>query len=97
MAEKKHPATADEARVFLTARGDMLLELVKQLRENTARELKMLDTVLELVQQFDGNLEIPAESGKRLVGMLRHLKPKETAGLSDEEVIKKVGGVSNGS
>lgn len=84
----------DQERVFLLARGDAMLELVKQLRENKAKELAMMDTILKLVGSYDQNLAIPDNGRHRLLNMMRTLKPKETAGLSDEEILKMVGGLN---
>lgn len=84
----------DQERVFLLARGDAMLELVKQLRENKAKELAMMDTILKLVGSYDQNLAIPDNGRRRLLNMMRTLKPKETAGLSDEEILKMVGGLN---
>lgn len=54
----------------------------------------MMDTILKLVGSYDQNLAIPDNGRHRLLNMMRTLKPKETAGLSDEEILKMVGGLN---
>lgn len=84
----------DQERVFLLARGDALLELVRQLRDNKKRELDMMDVILQMVGSYDQNLAIPDNASKRLINMMRTLKPKETEGLSDEQILSMVGGLN---
>jgi hypothetical protein len=89
----------DQERVFLLARGDALFELVRQLRDNRKRELDMIETILKMMESYDQQHEQISSAaltkpGDRLINMMRMLKPKETEGKSDEEILKLVGGLN---
>lgn len=101
MAEDNKPLE-DQERMFLLARGDALFELVRQLRDNRAKELQMMDTILKMMESYDKQHEMLSNAslgtpGQRLIQVMRTLKPKETEGLSDEEVLKLVGGLNGKS
>lgn len=89
----------DQERVFLLARGDALFELVRQLRDNRQRELDMITTILKMMETYDQQHEqissaVLTKPGDRLINMMRMLKPKETEGKSDAEILKLVGGLN---
>jgi hypothetical protein len=89
----------DQERVFLLARGDALFELVRQMRDNHAKELAMMDTILKMMETFDKQHDQLSSAtlgapGERLIKMMRMLKPQETEGKSDEEILKLIGGLN---
>lgn len=89
----------DQERVFLLARGDALFELVRKLRDDRKRELDMIETILKMMETYDQQHEQISNAaltkpGDRLINMMRMLKPKETEGKSDEEILKLVGGLN---
>ncbi|PHM35973.1 hypothetical protein [Xenorhabdus innexi] len=84
---------------FLTIRGDALLVLIRNLYERRKEEQAMLETILSMMDALDSSVQIAGEgatnANARLVSILKQLKPKETAGLSEEEIMKLVGGQWN--
>ncbi|PHM52125.1 MULTISPECIES: hypothetical protein [Xenorhabdus] len=84
---------------FLTIRGDALLVLLRNLYERRKEEQAMLETILTMMESLDNSVQLAGEgmtnANARLVSILKQLKPKETAGLSDEEIMKLVGGQWN--
>ncbi|WP_426575424.1 hypothetical protein ACP179_00705 (plasmid) [Xenorhabdus stockiae] len=84
---------------FLTIRGDALLVLLRNLYERRKEEQAMLETILTMMESLDSSVQLAGEgmtnANARLVSILKQLKPKETAGLSDEEIMKLVGGQWN--
>ena len=92
MATKKEEADA----AFLTARGDALLVLVKQLLENKRREVEMIETIVNMMDSLDGSIQFTGEgvsdAQSRIITLLKTTRPKETEGLSDEDILRLVGG-----
>lgn len=84
---------------FLTARGDTMLVLIKNLRDRRKEELTMLDTIIDMMDAMDSNIQFVGEGNStaqsRMVELLKQLRPDETKGLSDEEIMKLVGGKLN--
>lgn len=84
---------------FLTARGDTMLVLIKNLRDRRKEELTMLDTIIDMMDALDSNIQFVGEGNStaqsRMVELLKQLRPDETKGLSDEEIMKLVGGKLN--
>ncbi|MDC9589798.1 hypothetical protein PSI23_10940 [Xenorhabdus sp. XENO-10] len=84
---------------FLTVRGDALLVLLRNLYERRKEEQVMMETILTMMESLDSSVQFAGEgtanANVRLVSILKQLKPKETAGLSDEEIMKLVGGQWN--
>ncbi len=84
---------------FLTARGDTMLVLIKNLRDRRKEELTMLDTIIDMMDAMDSNIQFVGEgtstAQSRMVELLKQLRPEETKGLSDEEIMKLVGGKLN--
>lgn len=98
MSDENKPLD-DQERVFLLARGDALFELVRKLRDDRQRELDMIATILKMMETYDQQHEQISNAaltkpGDRLINMMRMLKPKETEGKSDEEILKLVGGLN---
>lgn len=92
-------ATKEEADItFLTARGDALLVLVKQLLENKRREVTMIETIVNVMDTVDGSIQFVGEGASdarsRVVELLKATRPKETEGMSDEEILRLVGGTN---
>lgn len=80
-------------------KADALTTLLVEIRDNHRRQADMIDTVLKMVEEQDkltgqvtGAAPGAAASRSRLVTLMRQMKP-ELAGLSDEEVIRTIGGL----
>lgn len=79
-------------------KADALTVLLVEIRDNHRKQADMIDTVLRMVEEQDkmtgavtGAVPGTTASRTRLVNLMRQMKP-ELAGLSDDEIIKTIGG-----
>lgn len=86
--------------LLLLSRGDIGYQAMVALRDTLTKQIATIDTILEVMDKVQSGLQgVPANSKpqQRIINVIRMQFPEKTEGLTDEEVLKLMGDLQNGT